>query len=94
MEQQVILLISDMRQVYLAELLTKKGYHVRCLDIRNTGILTEQLKKLGHFLDDARMLILPIPVSKILDQAVLHEILNKDLKKETLVFGGCFQEEQ
>ena len=94
MEQQVILLISDMRQVYLAELLTKKGYHVRCLDIRNTGILTEQLKKLGYFLDDARMLILPIPVSKILDQAVLHEILNKDLKKETLVFGGCFNEEQ
>ena len=94
MNRQTILLISDMRQVYLAELLTKKGYHVRCLDIRNTGILTEQLKKLGHFLDDARMLILPIPVSKILDQAVLHEILNKDLKKETLVFGGCFQEEQ
>ena len=35
MDRQTILLISDMRQVYLAEILTKKGHNVRCLDIRN-----------------------------------------------------------
>ena len=36
MNGQTILLISDMRQVYLAEILTKKGMSVRCLDIRNS----------------------------------------------------------
>ncbi len=29
MDRQTILLISDMRQVYLAEILTKKGHNVR-----------------------------------------------------------------
>ena len=33
MERQTILLISDMRQVYLAELLTKKGINALQLDI-------------------------------------------------------------
>ena len=46
MNKQTILLISDMRQVYLAEILTKKGHNVRCLDIRNSGTALEQLEKL------------------------------------------------
>ena len=41
MEKQTILFISDMRQVYLAEILTKKGLDVRCLDIRNSDSVTE-----------------------------------------------------
>ena len=48
MNRQTILLISDMRQVYLAEILTKKGHNVRCLDIRNTETALEQLEKLNH----------------------------------------------
>ena len=44
MNGQTILLISDMRQVYLAEILTKKGMSVRCLDIRNSQTVEEQLK--------------------------------------------------
>lgn len=46
MNGQTILLISDMRQVYLAEILTKKGMSVRCLDIRNSQTVEEQLLKL------------------------------------------------
>ena len=45
MNGQTILLISDMRQVYLAEILTKKGMSVRCLDIRNSQTVEEQLLK-------------------------------------------------
>ena len=45
MNGQTILLISDMRQVYLAEILTKKGMSVRCLDIRNSQTEEEQLLK-------------------------------------------------
>ena len=94
MEKQTILLISDMRQVYLAEILTKRGLSVRCLDIRNTENVKEQLEKLAVFLETAEMLILPIPVSKVVLQERLNEIFNKNLRKETLVLGGCFSKEQ
>lgn len=50
MDRQTILLISDMRQVYLAEILTKKGHNVRCLDIRNRETALQQLEKLKRFL--------------------------------------------
>ena len=50
MNGQTILLISDMRQVYLAEILTKKGMSVRRLDIRNSQTVEEQLLKLKNFL--------------------------------------------
>ena len=56
MNGQTILLISDMRQVYLAEILTKKGMSVRCLDIRNSQTVEEQLLKLKKFLAGAAML--------------------------------------
>ena len=94
MEKQTILLISDMRQVYLAEILTKRGQSVRCLDIRNESTITEQMQKLRSFLVDAGMLILPIPVTKNIQPSELNEILNKDVKKDTLVLGGCFLPEQ
>jgi dipicolinate synthase subunit A len=83
-----------MRQVYLAEILTKKGLNIRCLDIRNKDATCEQLEKLKDFLADADMLILPIPVNKISEQNKLNEILNKNLINGTLVMGGCFSEEQ
>ena len=94
MNRQTILFISDMRQVYLAEILTKKGRNVRCLDIRNSNAVLEQLEKLSDFLAEADTLILPIPVSKIPEQERLNDILNKDLTKHTLVLGGCFSGEQ
>lgn len=94
MEKQTILLISDMRQVYLAEILTKRGNHVRCLDIRNQSAIKEQLVKLKVFLNEADVLILPIPVTKGIDKEDLNEILNKNVKNETLVMGGCFLPEQ
>lgn len=94
MNGQTILLISDMRQVYLAEILTKKGISVRCLDIRNSQTAEEQLSKLKNFLTEAAILILPIPVAKVPKQDQLNEILNKNLKNDTLVLGGCFSEEQ
>lgn len=94
MNRQTILLISDMRQVYLAEILTKKGINVRCLDIRNNETVEEQLEKLKDFLAETDMLILPIPVSKIAAQDRLNDILNKNLINGTLVLGGCFSEEQ
>ena len=94
MNRQTILLISDMRQVYLAEILTKKGLNVRCLDIRNSETAPEQLEKLKSFLVEADMLILPIPVSKVPDQRQLTDILNKNLINGTLVLGGCFSKEQ
>ena len=94
MEKQTILLISDMRQVYLAEILTKRGQSVRCLDIRNESTIKEQLQKLRAFLHNAEMLILPIPVTKSIDPVELNEILNKDVENETLVLGGCFLPEQ
>ena len=94
MEKQTILLISDMRQVYLAEILTKRGQSVRCLDLRNESTIKEQLQKLRTLLCDAGMLVLPIPVSKRIEPDVLNEILNKDVEKDTLVLGGCFLQEQ
>lgn len=94
MEKQTILLISDMRQVYLAEILTKRGQSVRCLDIRNESTMKEQLQKLKSFLPDAAMLILPIPVTKSIEPLELNEILNRDVKSDTLVLGGCFLPEQ
>ena len=94
MNRQTILLISDMRQVYLAEILTKKGINVRCLDIRNSETVKEQLEKLRTFLVEADMLILPIPVSKITEQDMLNDILNKNLINGTRVLGGCFTGEQ
>ena len=57
MEKQTILFISDMRQVYLAEILTKKGLDVRCLDIRNSETVTEQLVKLRSFQNSHEMII-------------------------------------
>ena len=94
MEKQTILLISDMRQVYLAEILTKRGNHVRCLDIRNQSAIKEQLVKLKVFLNEADLLILPIPVTKGIDKEDLNEILNKNVKNDTIVMGGCFLPEQ
>lgn len=94
MEKQTILLISDMRQVYLAEILTKRGHSVRCLDIRNESTIKEQLQKLREFLCNAEMLILPIPVTKSIDPEELNDILNKNVEKDTLVLGGCFLPEQ
>ena len=94
MEKQTILLISDMRQVYLAEILTKRGNHVRCLDIRNKSTIKEQLVKLKVFLNEADVLILPIPVSKGIEKDDLNEILNKNVKNDTIVMGGCFSVEQ
>ena len=94
MEKQTILLISDMRQVYLAEILTKRGNHVRCLDIRNQSAIKEQLVKLKVFLNEADVLILPIPVTKGIDKEDLNEILNKNVKNDTIVMGGCFLSEQ
>lgn len=94
MSRQTILLISDMRQVYLAEILTKKGINVRCLDIRNNETVKEQLEKLKTFLAEADMLVLPIPVSKIAEQQKLNDILNKNLVNGTRVLGGCFSQEQ
>lgn len=94
MEKQTILLISDMRQVYLAEILTKRGQCVRCLDIRNESTIKEQLQKLRSFLGEAGMLILPIPVTKNIDPDELNEILNRDVRGDMLVLGGCFLPEQ
>lgn len=94
MKKQTILLISDMRQVYLAEILTKRGQSVRCLDLRNESTIKEQLQKLRGFLHDAEMLILPIPVTKSIEPSALNDILDKDMEKETLVLGGCFLPEQ
>ena len=94
MVRQTLLLISDMRQVYLAEILTKKGLNVRCLDIRNSQTAKEQLEKLCDFLKETKILILPVPIAKIRDQQVLNEILNENVNKDTMVFGGCFSEIQ
>ena len=69
-----------MRQVYLAEILTKRGLSVRCLDIRNESTIKEQVQKLKTFLNEASMLILPIPVNKGIDTADLNEILNKEVQ--------------
>ena len=79
MDRQTILLISDMRQVYLAEILTKKGHNVRCLDIRNRETALQQLEKLKRFLDKADVLILPISVQKVPEQEIFYDILNKNL---------------
>lgn len=90
MSGQTVLFISDMRQVYLADLLTKKGHTLRCLDIRNPENMQEQLMKLREFLPETKMLILPIPVTKITDQKLFYEIINKNLNHDTLILGGCF----
>lgn len=94
MGKQTVLLISDMRQVYLAEILTKNGIGVRCLDLRKEDASGGQTEKLREFLEDAGVLVLPVPVSKVSDRVHLNEVFNKNLKNGTLVLGGCFSEEQ
>lgn len=94
MGKQIILFVSDMRQVNLAEILIKKGKQVRCLDIRKPESYTEQLEKLKSLLIDAELLIFPIPITKIPEQDRLNDILMKHLQKETKVMGGCFTTEQ
>lgn len=93
MNGQTVLFISDMRQVYLADILTKKGHTLRCLDIRNPEKVQEQLAKLQDFLPETKMLILPIPVTKLTDQEMLLRILSKNLNRDTMLLGGCFTEE-
>lgn len=93
MNGQTVLFISDMRQVYLADILTKKGYTLRCLDIRNPEKMQEQLAKLSEFLLETKMLILPIPITKITDQKMFLTILNKNLNQDIMILGGCFTEE-
>ena len=90
MKGQTILLISDMRQVYLAEILTKKGMCVRCLDVRKKDCVKEQIEKLKIMLPEADMLIFPVPVSKISDQEALEDFLGIDGIGNLTVFGGCF----
>ncbi|MGN0351979.1 MAG: dipicolinate synthase subunit DpsA [Roseburia sp.] len=92
MNGQTVLFISDMRQVYLADILNKKGHTVRCLDIRDSRLLKEQILKLQDFLPEAEMLILPIPVTKLTEQELFMDVLNKKIRNETLVLGGCFPE--
>ena len=92
MNGQTVLFISDMRQVYLADILNKKGHTVRCLDIRNKKIMREQILKLEGFLGEADMLILPIPMTALLEQPEFLEVLNRNIRKETLTLGGCFPE--
>lgn len=92
MNGQTVLFISDMRQVYLADILNKKGHTVRCLDIRDDRLWGEQLLKLQDFLEEAEMLILPIPVTKLTEQKVFLEVLNKKIRNDTLILGGCFPE--
>ncbi len=92
MNGQTVLFISDMRQVYLADILNKKGHTVRCLDIRNKKIMREQILKLEGFLGEADMLILPIPMTALLEQLEFLEVLNRNIRKETLILGGCFPE--
>ncbi len=94
MDNQTILLISDLRQVYLAEILTKRGLSIRCLDIRKENTIKEQVSKLKNFLGEADVLILPIPVTKGIAEQELNEILNKHVKNDTIVMGGCFLPEQ
>ncbi len=93
MNEQTVLFISDMRQVYLADILNKSGHDVRCLDIRDSVIWKEQLLKLQDFLPDAKMLILPIPATLLTGQELFMEVLNKKMKNDTLVLGGCFSQE-
>lgn len=92
MNGQTVLFISDMRQVYLADILNKKGHTVRCLDIRNKKMMREQILKLEGFLGEADMLILPIPMTALLEQPEFLEVLNRNIRKETLILGGCFPE--
>lgn len=92
MNGQTVLFISDMRQVYLADILNKKGHTVRCLDIRNKKMMREQILKLEGFLGEADMLIFPIPVTALLEQPEFLEVLNRNIQKETLILGGCFPE--
>ena len=37
--------------------MTKRGLNVRCLDIRNSGTVKEQIEKLKSFLAEADMLV-------------------------------------
>ena len=94
MNGQTILLISDMRQVYLAEILTKKGMSVRCLDIRKQSDSRRTAFKIKKISCRGGNAGASNPGNKVPEQERLNEILNKNLANDTLVLGGCFTEEQ
>ena len=80
-DKSVGILVVDGRQTYMAKMLIKKGYHV--------SIWQEDDEDMG----DADVVILPVPVSRVRNQAWLTESLIRHKDRIQLCLGGVFHEE-
>ena len=84
------IIASDMRQIYMAEILEEKGYQVHLWNLMEKREETEKEKEAHCEIWNAQALILPVPVSRLKDDGqILKEITeHADTIKE--VFGGAF----
>lgn len=91
---------GDLRQVYMAEDLTSRGFSVLLYGLENlcTKAYIEHAKSLAQAIDSSKVILTPIPFTKngvhilSLDSKpdLTPEILCSHLKKGHRLYGGCF----
>ena len=91
MDSEMIgIIASDMRQIYMSEMLKKKGYEVYLLDLREGRRISRELLEKENKLWRADALILPIPLRKAGDTDLLSETIAKHSDRIRKVYGGSF----
>lgn len=91
MDSEMIgIIASDMRQIYMSEMLKKKGYEVYLLDLREGRRISRELLEKENKLWRADALILPIPLRKAGDTDLLSEAIAKHSDRIRKVYGGSF----
>lgn len=77
-DKTVGILVVDGRQTYMADILKKKGYRVTTW------------KQQDGDMGDADVIILPVPIHKVKNQAWLQESIEKHRDRIQICFGGVF----
>lgn len=92
MDSEMIgIIASDMRQIYMSEMLKKKGYEVYLLDLREGRRISRELLEKENKLWRADALILPIPLRKAGRYGSLClETIAKHRDRIRKVYGGSF----
>jgi dipicolinate synthase subunit A len=91
---------GDLRQVYMAEDLTSRGFSVLLYGLENLGSKAdiEHAQSLAQAIDSSKVILTPIPFTKngihILSvdskPDLTPEILCSHLRKDHILYGGCF----
>lgn len=87
------IIASDMRQIYMADMLKEKGYQVQMLNLMEEQPLTKERLDEAEELWQAEALILPVPVSKINNGEWIAERIARHSDTIKQVYGGVFPEQ-